>query len=56
MFCPKLCEIKIIDLFKTNNFANLRFFRISHILVKKLNFRISIVFFKIKKKNIHLMK
>ena len=39
-----------------NNFAKLRFFRISHIIVEKLNFRFSIVFFKIKMKNIHLMK
>ena len=35
MFYPKLCEIKIVDLFKTNNFVFLRFFRISHIIVKK---------------------
>ena len=33
-----------VDLIKTNNFANLRFFQISHIIVKKLNFRFSIVF------------
>ena len=40
MVYPKLCEIKIVDLFKTNNFAFLRFFRISHIIVKKIEFRI----------------
>ena len=45
MFFHKLCEIKIVDIFKTNNFALLRFFRISHIIVKKLNFGFSILFF-----------
>ena len=38
MFYPKLCEIKIVDLFKTNNFEFLRFFRISHIIDKKIEF------------------
>ena len=38
MFYPKLCGIKILDLFKTNNFAVLSFFRISHIIVKKIEF------------------
>ena len=38
MFYPELCEIKIVDLFKTNNFAFLSFFRISHIIVKKIEF------------------
>ena len=38
MFYPKQCEIKIVDLFKTNNFAFLRFFHISHIIVKKIEF------------------
>ena len=38
MFYPKLCEIKIIDLFKTINFTFLRLFRISHIIVKKIEF------------------
>ena len=57
MFYQKLCETKIVDLFETNNFVFLRFFRISHIIVKKkLNFGFSIVFFEINKKNIHLMK
>ena len=36
MFYPKLCEIKIVDLLKTNNFAFLCFFRILHIIVKKI--------------------
>ena len=35
MFHQKLCETKIVDLFKTNNFVFLRFFRISDIIVKK---------------------
>ena len=35
MFYQKLCGTKIVDVFKTNNFAFLRFFRISHIIVKK---------------------
>ena len=35
MFQPKLCEIKIVDLFETNNFTFLRFFLISHIIIKK---------------------
>ena len=38
MFYPKRCEIKIVDIFETNNFAFLRFFRISHIIVKKIEF------------------
>ena len=45
MFFQKLCETKFVDLFETNNFVFLRFFRISHIIVKKLNFGFSIVFF-----------
>ena len=36
MFYQKLCEIKFIDLIETNNFVNLHFFRITHIIVKKL--------------------
>ena len=56
MAYQKLCGTKFVDLFETNNFVFLRFFRISHIIVKKLNFRFSIVFFQIKKKNMHLMK
>ena len=56
MFYQKLCETKIVELFKTNNFANFRFFHISRIIVKKLNFGFSIVFFKIENKNMHLMK
>ena len=45
MFYQKLCETKFADIIETNNFAHLRFFRISHIIVKKLNFRFSKVFF-----------
>ena len=45
MFFHKLCKTKLIDLFETNNFVFLRFFRISHIFVKKLNFGFSIFFF-----------
>ena len=36
-------------------FFILTFFRISHIIVEKLNFRYSTVFFKIKTKNIHFI-
>ena len=57
MFYQKLCETKFVDLFETNDFVFLRFFRISHIIVKKLNFGLSIVFFfQIKNKNMHLIK
>ena len=45
MFFHKLCETKLVDLFETNNFVSLCFFRISHIIVKKLNFEFSISFF-----------
>ena len=45
MFYQKLRATKIVDLFETNNSAFSRFFRISHIIVKKLNFGFSIVFF-----------
>ena len=45
MFYQKLCETKFVDLFETNNFVFLRFFRILHIIAKKLNFGFSIVFF-----------
>ena len=45
MFFQKLCETKFVDHFETNNFVFLRFFRISHIIVKKLNFEFSIAFF-----------
>ena len=45
MFFQKLCETKLVDIFETNNFVFLRFFRISHIIVKKLNFGFSIFFF-----------
>ena len=38
MFHQKLYETKIADLFETNNFAFLRFFCISHIIVKKIEF------------------
>ena len=50
------CQTKFVNLVEMNNFENLSFFRISHIIVKKLNFGFSIVFFQIKRKNIHLMK
>ena len=50
MFHQKLCRSKFVDLFETNNFVFLRFFRISHIIVKKLNFGFSIVFFQLKRK------
>ena len=50
MFFHKLCETKLVDLFETNNFVSLRFFRISHIIVKKLNFGISIFFLNYKEK------
>ena len=56
MFFHKLCDIKLVDHFETNNFVFLRFLRISHIIVKKLNFGFSIDFFLIKKKNMHLIK
>ena len=55
-FYQKLCQTKFVDLIETNNFVNLRFFRISHIIVKKLNFGFSILLFQIKKKNIYPMK
>ena len=32
------CQTKFVDLIEANNFAFLRFFRISHILVKKNEF------------------
>ena len=47
---------KFVDFFETNNFVFLRFFRISHIIVKKLNFGFSKVFVQIKMKNMHLIK
>ena len=52
----KLCQIKFVDLIEAKSFVFLRFYRISHILVKKLNFRFLIVFFQIEKKNMHIMK
>ena len=45
MFYQKLRQTKFVDLLETNNFVFLRFFRILHIIVKKLNFRFSIVSF-----------
>ena len=30
-----MCKTKIVDLIEANNFANLRFFRVSHIIAKK---------------------
>ena len=58
MKIKNICFIKkFVNLIETNNFANLRFFRILNIIVTKLNFGFSIVFFEIKTKNIiHLMK
>ena len=44
MFHQKLCQTKFVDLIETNNSGNLRFFRVSQIIVKKLNFGFSIVF------------
>ena len=38
MFYQKLYETKIVDLLETNKFGFLRFFRISHIIVKKNEF------------------
>ena len=56
MFYQKLCGTKIVDLFEMNIFAFLRFFRILHIIVKKLNFGFKIDFFLTQMKNMHLMK
>ena len=39
-FYQKLYQAKFVDLIEVNNFAFLRFFRISHIVVKNLNFLI----------------
>ena len=50
MFYQKLYEIKFVDLFETNNLVFLRFFRISTIIVKKLNYAFSTVFFLLKRK------
>ena len=36
MFYQKLCETKIVANFETDNFEFLRFFSISHIIVKKI--------------------
>ena len=36
-------QTKFVDLIEVNNFALLRFFPIPHIVVKKLNFRFSIL-------------
>ena len=49
MFYQKQCDTKIVDLFERNNFAFVRFSRISHIIVKKIEFRIfNSIFFKLK--------
>ena len=45
MLYQELRQTKFVDLFEMNNFVFLRFFRISHIIVKKLNFGFSIVVF-----------
>ena len=42
-------QTKFVDLIETKNLENLRFFRVSHLIVKKLNFGFPIVFFQIKK-------
>ena len=55
MFFQKLCETKFVDLFETNNFVLLRFFRISHIIVKKFKFGFSIFLFQITKKNYNII-
>ena len=39
MFFHKLCQTKLVDHFGTKNFKFLCFFRISHIIVKKVNFK-----------------
>ena len=39
-FYQKLCETKFVDLIQNNKFEFLRFFRISHIIDKKIEFRI----------------
>ena len=56
MFYQKLHQTKFVDLFEANNCVFLFLFRILHIILKKLNFRFSIVFFLIKMKNMYLMK
>ena len=38
MFYQKLSQTKIVDLFKTNNFAFLRFFVFHILLLKKIEF------------------
>ena len=55
-FDKKLCQTTFLYLIEVNNFAFLRVFRISHIMIKNLNFRFSIVSFEIRKKNIHIIK
>ena len=44
-FYQKLFQKKFVNLIKANNFLFFHFFRISHIMVKNLNFLFSIVFF-----------
>ena len=45
MFYQKLRQTKFVDLFETNNCVLLRFFRVSNVIAKKLNFGFSMVFF-----------
>ena len=45
IFFHKLCKTKLVDIFETNKFVFFRFFRILHIIVKKLNFGFSLFFF-----------
>ena len=45
MFYQKLCETTFVDLIETNKFAFLRFFRISHIIVKNVEFWIYNIIF-----------
>ena len=52
MFYQKMRETKIADLFKTNNFAFLRFFVFHILLLKKIEIWIFNSLFYIKKKNI----
>ena len=44
-FFIELCQTKFVHLIEMNNLGNLRFFRITHVIVKKMNFGFSIIFF-----------
>ena len=57
MFYQKLCETKIVDLFKTNNFALLRFFVFHILLLKKIEFWIfNSIFLNLKEKYTSYLK